>query len=600
MAPMSEEDLAWFKSTFRPIPRPQLPDDAIEYSLYLISSSPTPASADAAALLRTRLQEVQRSASEIGKNLLKDYIWQREGFGLQITKQNDRTFLQGRTSFGDSIEDEWVVVYILRELTRKHKDLWVRVVDSDGEFLLIEAAASLPAWLEPAVADNRVWINCGRLIIINPKNEKKKVIEKISLEESLKIILEDPDRLMHSTRIEEEAFYRLRKYPKQIEENLHRALVTVPRKVAYLLHQKPAYISPVVEAFYIRDPIALRSLKTKGPDSLLFPPNDLVTVSVQFTRVGYAQLKSQDFPAPATWKHKIPSSHDSETYFQAETGMKISCGFEMLLSDPQNQDKPIVREIKLLLEDIDTGDETLPTDEEIKKEWSHQQDDEQWMDISYEDLDSELKGRAGGGSKPGAFGDRSAQENLQRIVARFEEFLNDDSANFEGVDLLGSDTDDDDDGEDDDLSSDDEDQDLPFNEEEFSNMMKEMMAMPSGSGPQARPRPARTSGKVEEIESSDDEHSKIEEISRQMEAELRPTGILDIDPRGAAKQPKSVKGKGKQQQQEIGDDLDDDRSINVNLANNLLESLQSQGGMPGPGSNLLGMMGMKMPRDDRK
>lgn len=47
-------------------------------------------------------------------------------------------------------------MYLLRELTKKHKDLWVKVIDSDGEFLLIEAAESLPSWLEPDVADNRV------------------------------------------------------------------------------------------------------------------------------------------------------------------------------------------------------------------------------------------------------------------------------------------------------------------------------------------------------------------------------------------------------------------------------------------------------------
>lgn len=64
--------------------------------------------------------------------------------------------LRGRTEYGDSVEDEWVIVYILRELSRKFTDLWVKVCDSDGEFLLIEAAGALPAWLEPEVADNRV------------------------------------------------------------------------------------------------------------------------------------------------------------------------------------------------------------------------------------------------------------------------------------------------------------------------------------------------------------------------------------------------------------------------------------------------------------
>ncbi|KAL1967584.1 hypothetical protein VTN77DRAFT_3099 [Rasamsonia byssochlamydoides] len=603
MAPMSQEDLEWFKSTFHPIPRPQLPEDAIEYSLYLIPSDPAPAVTDAVTETRARLQEVQKSASELSKKLLKDYIWQREGFGLEITKENGITLLRGRTNYGDSIEDEWVIVYILRELTKKHKDLWVKVIDSDGEFLLIEAAGSLPSWLEPDVADNRVWIHNGQLVIIKPKHDRKRVTEKISLEDARKIIVEEPKRLMRSPMIEEEAFYRLRNYPQQINENMHTALVTIPRKIAYLLHQRPAYISPAVEAFYTRDPIALRPLKAKGRSNLTFPPEDFVTVGVRFTRVGYAQLKSQDFPAPHAWIGKLPPTTDRKAYARAETGMKVTCGFEMFISDPQNQDKPAVREMKLLLEDIDTGDEKLPTDAEIEK-WDRREDDEKWLDISYDDLEGELRGKARDGSaKPGAFGDQSAQENLQRIVARFEEFLNDDSADIEGAHFLGeSDTDDDDE-----LSSDGEDKELSFDEEEFSNAMKEMMGMPSGS------RPRRPNGRVEELdsESEEDDSQEIEELSRQMEAELRPTGVLDLNRRAAnepAGKAKSVKGKAPMRTKESPDqgdisesevDAEADEDVNINLAKNLLESLQSQAGMPGPGGNLLGMMGMKMPRDDR-
>jgi hypothetical protein len=54
-------------------------------------------------------------------------------------------------------------VYFLRELTKRHKDIWVKVVDGDGEFLLIEASGTLPAWIEPDVADNRV--SYGYLIL---------------------------------------------------------------------------------------------------------------------------------------------------------------------------------------------------------------------------------------------------------------------------------------------------------------------------------------------------------------------------------------------------------------------------------------------------
>ncbi|KGO70441.1 Uncharacterized protein PITC_015470 [Penicillium italicum] len=591
----SEEDLAWFQSTFRPIPKPELPDDAVEYSIYHIPPSPTPAVIDEAAETRARLLEVQRTAADLTKDLLKDYIWQREAFRLEITKEDGVTSLQGRTTFGDSIEDEWVIVYFLRELTKRHKDIWVKVADGDGEFLLIEAAGTLPAWIEPDVADNRVWINQGELRIIKPKQEaKRQVTEKISLSEARKIIKDEPGRLLRSTIIQEEAFYRLRKYPQQINENLHSAIITIPRKAAFLLHQKPAYISPAVEAFYVRDPIALRPLRAKDASDLVFKPDDLVDVSVRFTRVGYAQLKSQEFPVPNTWAGKLPTTEDHKAYERAEAGMKLACGFEMLLYDPQNQDKPAVREMKFLLEDVETGDEPLPTDQEIQETWDKREDNEKWLDINYEDLETELKGRGEGkGEDAGKFGDSGAQENLQRIVARFEEFLNDNSAGFDGADFIDdfeSDSDVDDD-EDEEADSEGEDKDASFNEEEFSRMMKEMMGMPSGSDSIRK--------RVQDLDSDgEDDTEQIKELSRRMEAELQGTGILDLNRRPqefSSDETSTSKGKAAK----ISSEDDEDENININLAKNLLESLQGQAGAPGPAGNMLSMMNMRMPKYDR-
>ncbi|GKZ23133.1 hypothetical protein AbraIFM66951_000040 [Aspergillus brasiliensis] len=608
MAPMSEEDLEWFKSTFHPIPKPEIPDDSVDYSLYYIPSSPAPAAVDEVAETRARLVEVQRTSAELVKDLLKDYIWQRESFRLEITKDDGVTSLHGRTNFGDSIEDEWVIVYLLRELTKKHKNVWAKAVDGDGQFLLVEAAATLPAWLEPEVADNRVWINQGQLVIIKPKNDKKdRVTEKISLSEARKIITEEPGRLMRSTMIQEEAFYRLRNYPKQINENLHSAFVTIPRKVAFLLHQKPAYISAAVEAFYLRDPIALRPLRSKDTDSFIFKPEDFVTVSVRFTRVGYAQLKSQDFPVPKSWNDKLPTTDDQKAYDRAEIGMKLACGFEMLLTDPQNQDKAAVREMKLILEDLDTGDEQLPTDKDIET-WDKREDDEKWLDISFEDLDQELKGKGkdkdGRPLAEGTFGDTNAQENLQRIVAQFEKFLNDDSAGFEGAEFFGdygTDTDDDDEDEDE-MSSDGEDKEASFDEEEFSRMMKEMMGMPSGgSGLPGSSRPSKPRGRVEELDSeSEDDTEQIQELSKQMEAELKGTGVLDLNRKPKAAGDKQALADTKSGEAE-DDDLPelDDEDIDINFAKNLLESLQGQGGTAGPAGNMLSMMNLAMPKDDR-
>lgn len=49
--------------------------------------------------------------------------------------------LWGLVRFGDNIEDEWFIVWLLMELTRLMSDISVRVWDDDGEFLLIEVGS---------------------------------------------------------------------------------------------------------------------------------------------------------------------------------------------------------------------------------------------------------------------------------------------------------------------------------------------------------------------------------------------------------------------------------------------------------------------------
>ncbi|EER44236.1 regulatory factor Sgt1 [Histoplasma capsulatum H143] len=611
MAPPTDEDIEWFRSTFRPIPKPQLPDDCIEYSLYCVSTSNVDSTEDA-DLIRNRLTEVQKAAAELVRAFLKDYIWQRDTFMLEMIREDGLNLLRGRTEYGDSIEDEWVIVYILRELTRQFDDLWVKVSDSDGEFLLVEAAPTLPSWLEPDIANHRVWIHKGRLLIIKPEKDKRSIPKPLTFREARKIIVGDPRRLMHSPTIEAEAFYRLRNYPTQIADNLHTSPITIPRKLAYILHIKPAYISPAVDAFYIRDPISLRPLKSKDTSALIFKPEDLVTVSVRFTRVGYAQLKSQDFELPPAWKGKLPPETPKLNYARAEMGVKVTSGFEMLLSDPQNQDKVAVREIKLILEDIESGDDKLPTNDEIESTWEKREDDEKWLDISFEDLEQELKGRHGAdksAKSAGAFGDQAAQENLQRIVERFEQFLNDDRAGLDGADLIDETDSDDCDVDTDDISSDGEDKEVSFDEDEFSKMMQEMMGLPTK--PEGNTRPMMMK-RFEELNSDEDEddNEEIEKLSKQMEAELRATGVFDLNPEGNKKH--AIKGKDptrsreeSDSSQEIERNTDDEgdygvESMDVNLARNLLESFRSQAGSAGPGSNLLGMMGMTLPKDDRE
>lgn len=74
--------------------------------------------------------------------------------------------LWGVVSFGDAVDDEWFVVWLLLELTRQFAGAAARVWDDDGEFLLIEAAYSLPRWLKPEVGAGRVWLHAGRAHVV--------------------------------------------------------------------------------------------------------------------------------------------------------------------------------------------------------------------------------------------------------------------------------------------------------------------------------------------------------------------------------------------------------------------------------------------------
>lgn len=110
---------------------------------------------------------------------------------------------------------------------------------------------------------------------------------------------------------------------------------------------------------------------------------------------------------------------------------------------------------------------------------------------------------------------------------------------------------------------------------------------------------------VDEREVSDDED--MQTFMKQMEAELRGTGVLDLGSssskraasnRAVIKGPKQEDDSDGDEVYELSSDDDIDNEIDINLAKNLLESLKSQAGMAGPGGNLMGLMGLGMPRDE--
>ncbi|OIW26834.1 SGT1-domain-containing protein [Coniochaeta ligniaria NRRL 30616] len=592
----------------------QLPENCIEYMLFILD-----AQVDNKKVLSS-LEEVRKAALRLADDLTKDYIWQRDSFNLELKHEKGLAYLWGSTDYGDCVEDEWLVVYLLRELTKSFSNLWVRVADSDGEFLLVEAANVLPKWLSPEIDANRVWIRDGKLHLIPLSGDER----SLSLPDAVKVLESKPETLVHSPFVEAEAFYRLEKYPGQISEHLHHSKITVPRKLAYILHDRPKAIAPATEAFYLRDAFSLKPLLSEKA-TLTFPPVDLVTVSVRFTKVLFAQLKSQRFEPPPAWKSLMQAAETEaingtdeaqKKLAQLEMGMKVTSGFEMLAKKAAKSNNRIVREIAIVLEDLEEdGDSAMPTDADIKA-WKDfdREDDESWLDINYNDFERELEGRASGkpkskSDKSAGFGDFAAQADLKKIVSRFEAFLNDEEAGMDGAELDEMDEDDDDEDEDDEMDTDDDsemDKEVSFDENQFASMMREMMGFPSqpeGDKVQLPDNPP----KGKEVDTNLDDDAEIQQLMKHFESELKAHGALDLDPK--PEKPATIKGKAKEQLPQTStsptdEGADDDESgddevdIDYNLAKNLLESFKGQAGLAGPAGNILSMMGFQLPRDE--
>jgi hypothetical protein len=568
------EDFKWFGEGFEGFPK-NLPDDTVQYALFKIDN--TADTNQKIASLRKCLQEI----NTFTKELLKDYIWQRQPFTLDLAfDESISTWtLRGSTNFGDSVDDEWLIVHILVQASKRHPELWIRLYDNDGEFLLIEAANALPRWLKPEIAENRVWIHAGEIRIIPIVAQTPLAIRSPTLKEAILYIEKSSNILFHSPTLEKEALYRIKKYPSAVSDHFHESLVILPRKVAYVLHCNPAYISPAIEAFYLRDPVSLKPLLRPNSSDLIFPPSDMVTVSIRFTKVGFAQLKSQEFPVTPLWSSYIDST-TSQQRPRALVGMKLTCGFEMLLVDKLHQDKRAVREIKIILDDLENGDDSLSTDEEMKQ-WSQKDDHEKWMDIDFNDFERELGGKSQSNSATGeGFGDKMAQDNLRKMVSRFEDFLKDDEAGPDGAML--NDEEEDDDSEETDESGEEEDGDVSFDETKFSQMMHEMMGLPLVA--------KEPTGGTAESDNDED----MEQAMKGMEQELREAGVFD-----SGEAPKKRIG-NKSQSKNRDETEDGEVNIDFTLAQNMLEAFKSQGGLSGPAGNLMGLMGVRFPADDEK
>ncbi|XP_035028794.2 protein ecdysoneless homolog [Hippoglossus stenolepis] len=440
--------------------RRRIHEDTVQYKLFLI---PTDASSSqqTAERLPHLLDEILAKVAP----LVIQHIWQHQPFNLKChpEKGDEPAHIRGSTQFGDNVEDEWFIVYLLQHITENFPQLAARVEDNDGEFLLIEAADYLPKWLNPDTSELRVFLYKGELHILpcptksSPVGISRDVVP--SVEQALTLLSTHTGACRASPKICSALRKRLEGYPEKVKTSLHRAHCFIPAGIAEVLAQRPDLVAPAVSAFYLRDPVdlqACRSFKT-------FPPGTRVLASVTFTRCLYAQLQQQEFTPDRRSSFTLPlRSHPQ--YKAHVLGMKLAHGFEILCSKcrlPSSEpDAPVScnpqwksfmdslkrngyfqgelegsshsRELTRSAENffkqsvastsnaLSPGEEVLRLLqscnsfdlEELRKQESQlpQEDSDSWLDITAQDLERLLQERSGGRADVGSQNSSSAEQ----------------------------------------------------------------------------------------------------------------------------------------------------------------------------------------------
>ncbi|TFK76805.1 hypothetical protein BDN72DRAFT_754724 [Pluteus cervinus] len=318
---------------------PAIAEDTLVYSLHLPPGSDKASASALATCIRSLVEE-----------LLPDFIWHKDPFDLKISKNPDRDewFLESRMRVGDCADDEWLVVWLLREISAKW-DLAIEVFDSDGEFLLIEAAEVLPSWVKPTNSEHRVWIYGYRLHLIpisyvsSPSRQRRRRKlpgapdsddedftennvddDYLELEDAVKFLRDPQTNTNAPPEVEQVVWKRIEKYPAAAREHIHYTKAYIPKDVAKVLSVQPSLIQQAVETFYTRDALQLRAAHRMSR----FPPDSSILTRIKMTRTAYAQLMGQKFSPPrvfGSWK----AVEGTREWRWRDMGVKIAVGFEM-------------------------------------------------------------------------------------------------------------------------------------------------------------------------------------------------------------------------------------------------------------------------------
>ena len=308
--------------------------ECVEYSIYVIDG--TSANFQDVDYLCELRHEIMRFVSGI----YCDYVWHCDGFALSVVKDEEgRAVLIGKTRLGDSVDDEWFIVYILMQISTKFYGVAISVKDSDGEFLLIEAAEYIPTWLGPGNSANRVWLRGGKVHLIPFEEVGTKVDGTLGLSCALSTLLSGRSTVADQS-VQACIAHRIEAFPRYAFACMHSTVCTIPRTIARMLKINPQLISTAVSSFCKehkgkREMQTISAMKKFGTDLA-----DLVCVPVKMARVHFAKLSFQSFHPPRKFHAAMLQSVDTSAASRKrfDMGARITCGFEIAYQSTREKD----------------------------------------------------------------------------------------------------------------------------------------------------------------------------------------------------------------------------------------------------------------------
>ncbi|XP_008062478.1 protein ecdysoneless homolog isoform X2 [Carlito syrichta] len=575
-------------------------EDTVEYHLFLIPDE----SRDPEKHKEILQKYIERIMTQFAP-ILAPYIWQNQPFNLKYKpgKGGVPAHIFGMTKFGDNIEDEWFIVYVIKQITKEFPELVARIEDNDGEFLLIEAANFLPKWLDPDNSTNRVFFHHGELCII-PAPRKSGAVSWLpttppTIPQALNIISTHPEKISASESVQGAVNRRIRGYPEKIQASFHRAHCFLPAGIVAVLKQRPRLVAAAVQAFYLRDPIDLRAchiFKTFLPETRVMTLAHGFEILCSKCSPYFSDCKKSPVTASPLWASFLESLKKND-YFKGL--MEGSAQYQERLEMAKNYFELSVNrpESSLALipgEEILTLLQTIPFDiEELKKEEANlpPEDDDQWLDLSPDQLDQLLQEASGKKeSEPISKEEKEQNYDLTQVSESMKAFISKVSTH-KGAELPREPSE----------------APITFDADSFLNYFDKIL----GPGPQESDSDDLDEEDFECLDSDDDldlETQKpgeeaslkgtldnLKSYMAQMDQELAHTCIGKSFTTRKQVETVSQTTNSNEEDSDAEESVMTPVDVDLNLVSNILESYSSQAGLAGPASNLLQSMGVQLP-----